>query len=79
MADGQAAIDLPQQLCRTVARDCGKDLSPQATFTPETGSRSSSPILTARGSAHQGEHPKGTDLSRWLADDLEVVAHILNN
>jgi IS30 family transposase len=23
--------------------------------------------------------PKGTDLSRWSADDLEAVAHALNN
>ena len=78
---------LPEQLRKTLTWDRGKELSGHALFTLEIGTQGVLRRLAlAVAAADQREHcllrqyfPKGTDLSRWSAEDLEAVAHALNN
>ncbi|MFZ2014138.1 MAG: IS30 family transposase [Nocardioides sp.] len=78
---------LPQQLARSVTWDRGKEMSAHAAFRVETGI----PVFFAdpqspwqRGTNENTNgllrqyFPKGTDLSRWSAEELEAVAHALN-
>ena len=76
---------LPEQLRRSLTWDRGKELSAHAAFKVETGI----PVFFAdpqspwqRGSNENGllrqYFPKGTDLSRWSADEIQAVAHTLN-
>ncbi len=78
---------LPEQLRRSLTRDRGKELSAHAEFKVETGI----PVYFAdprspwqRGSNENTNgllrqyFPKGTDLSRWNAEDIESVATALN-
>lgn len=79
---------LPEKLRQSLTWDRGKELSDHAGFTNETGT----PVFFAepRSPWQRGTNentngllrnyfPKGTDLSRWNADELSVVADTLNN
>lgn len=79
---------LPEQLHKTPTWDCGKELSGHAQFALEKGTKvffadPHSPWQRPTNENTNGilrqYFPKGTDLSRWSAEDLEAVAHALNN
>ena len=79
---------LPKQLTRSVAWDRGKEVSAHALFTVETGipvyfADSVSPWQRGTNENTNGllrqYFPKGTDLSRWMAEDISAVTHALNS
>jgi IS30 family transposase len=78
---------LPEQLTRSLTWDRGKEMSAHAEFKVETGI----PVFFAdpqspwqRGTNENTNgllrqyFPKGTDVSRWSAEEIEAVAHALN-
>ena len=78
----------PIQLRRTLTWDRGKELSAHAQLTLDTGTKvyfadPHSPWQRATNENTNGllrqYFPKGTDLSRWSAEELEAVAFTLNN
>jgi IS30 family transposase len=90
MKDALAATmtTLPEQLRRSLTWDRGKELSAHAAFKIDTGI----PVYFAdprspwqRGSNENTNgllrqyFPKGTDLSRWSADEIKAVASTLNS
>jgi IS30 family transposase len=79
---------LPGQLRKTLTWDRGKELSGHAQFALDTGTRvffadPHSPWQRPTNENTNGllrqYFPKGTDLSRWSAEDLEAVALAVNN
>ena len=82
-----AITTLPEQLRRSLTWDRGKELSQHAQFKIETGvsvyfADPQSPWQRGTNENTNGllrqYFPKGTDLSRWSAEEIEAVAHTLN-
>ena len=78
---------LPQQLTQSLTWDRGKEMSAHVQFKVETGiavffADPQSPWQRGTNENTNGllrqYFPKGTDLSRWSAEDIEAVAHALN-
>lgn len=79
---------LPAQLRKTLTWDRGKELSGHAQFALETGTQVyfADPHAPWQRPTNENTNgflrqyfPKGTDLSRWSAQELEAVAYTLNN
>ncbi|WP_442977636.1 IS30 family transposase [Rhodococcoides kroppenstedtii] len=84
----ESMAELPEQLRKTLTWDRGKELSGHAQFALETGTKvyfadPHSPWQRPTNENTNGVlrqyFPKGTDLSRWSAMDLEAVALAVNN
>ena len=78
---------LPDTLVRSLTWDRGKEMSAHAAFKVETGipvyfADPQSPWQRGTNENTNGllrqYFPKGTDLSRWSAEEIEAVAHALN-
>jgi IS30 family transposase len=83
-----SVAQLPEQLRKTLTWDRGKELSGHAQFALDTGTKvyfadPHSPWQRPTNENTNGllrqYFPKGTDLSRWSAQDLEAVALAINN
>jgi IS30 family transposase len=79
---------LPEQLRRSLTWDRGKELSAHVAFKVETGipvyfADPQSPWQRGTNENTNGllrqYFPKGTDLSRWSAEEIEAVANTLNS
>ena len=79
---------LPEQLRKTLTWDRGKEMSAHAQFALETGTKVffADPHSPWQRPTNENTNgllrqylPKGTDLSRWSAEDLEAIALTLNN
>ena len=83
----ETVTKLPAQLWRSLTWDRGKELSDHARFTIESGVKvffaaPRSPWQRGTNENTNGllrqYFPKGTDLSRWSAQEIQAVAHALN-
>ena len=83
----KTVMTLPAQLWRSLTWDRGKELSDHARFTIESGVKvffadPRSPWQRGTNENTNGllrqYFPKGTDLSRWSAHQIESVVHALN-
>ncbi len=90
MKDALAAsmTTLPEQLRRSLTWDRGKELSQHVAFKVETGipvyfADPQSPWQRGTNENTNGllrqYFPKGTDLSRWSAEEIEAVANTINS
>ena len=79
---------LPEQLRATLTWDRGKELSGHAEFALDTGTKVFFAYPHSPWQRPTNENtnvllrqyfPKGTDLSRWSAEDLEAVALTIND
>lgn len=79
---------LPEQLRKTLTWDRGKELSEHAQLTLDMGTKvffadPHSPWQRPTNENTNGllrqYFPKGTDLSRWSAEDLAAIAYTINN
>ena len=78
---------LPVQMRRSLTWDRGKDLSQHVQLRNETGiavyfADAHSPwqrVTNENTNGLRQYFPKGTDLARWSADELNAVAATLNN
>lgn len=84
----ESMTELPGQLRKTLTWDRGKELSGHAQFALDTGTKvyfadPHSPWQRPTNENTNGilrqYFPKGTDLSRWSAKDLEAVALAVND
>lgn len=80
-------LTVPKELAKSLTWDRGKELSAHAQFKAETGiavffADPQSPWQRGTNENTNGllrqYFPKGTNLSRWSAEELEAVAHTLN-
>jgi IS30 family transposase len=83
----QSITTLPEHLRRSLTWDRGKELSAHAQFSIASGVKvyfadPKSPWQRGTNENTNGllrqYFPKGTDLSRWDADDIAAIAHTLN-
>ncbi|ACA93356.1 MULTISPECIES: IS30 family transposase [Burkholderia cepacia complex] len=83
----KTVTDMPALLWRSLTWDRGKELSDHARFTVESGVQvffadPHSPWQRGTNENTNGllrqYFPKGTDLSRWSAQEIQAVAHTLN-
>lgn len=83
----KSMTDMPVQLWRSLTWDRGKELSDHARYTVESGVKvffadPHSPWQRGTNENTNGllrqYFPKGTDLSRWSAREIQAVANALN-
>lgn len=83
----QTIVTLPAELRRSLTWDRGKELSAHSQFSIASGVKvyfadPKSPWQRGTNENTNGllrqYFPKGTDLSRWNADDIAAIAHTLN-